>query len=83
MQKFAIQYKEIFTSYFEVEAESPADALNRFETWRINEPVVHDIATNSDNFESEADIIGSLPGYIGDDACLTDDDYRYMMSNPW
>ena len=79
MQEYVIDYKEISTAYFVVEADSEEEALARFEQWKSNEDNVYITISNTDNIYSDTSITYDVsPNSIDDSDCLTDEHWQEM-----
>lgn len=80
MERYTIEYSEIQTAYFEVDADSPEEALRRFEEWRIADEQVYITISNTDNITSEAQIVDFDEWSIDDEDILTDERYNSLYS---
>ena len=72
-----IEHKEISTGYFAVEADSPEEALRRFEEWCINDEHVVDVMFGTDNVTSETAIIpeSEIPWGLDESDMLSEQAY--------
>ena len=80
MERYTIEYSEIATAYFEVEANSPEEALSRFEEWRLADEQVYITISNTDNIESDTKIVESDGYGLDDEDILTDERYNELYS---
>ena len=78
MERYTIEYNEISTAYFEVDANSPEEALSRFEEWRIADEQVYVTISNTDNITSEAKIVEPDEWGLDEDDILTDTKYNSL-----